>query len=260
MVIYRERHLMKLRSLSLASALMLWAVGCDSDSSTTTPTPDMGQADMVIPVDGSLTEDASSSQPSCAPICGFLMSQCSDMGKTCARCERLRENLRPAHENRTWARCETAVGALSCVGVTACLADKHGIVAHGNPIQVAFNTGATVASLPEIDVDDAWAIIGSKSDALPSDLEIYFLSGDAISMLKIDDAATLDSTGIRMAETYTVEFETTGVKVKFAYGELNFEQWSISGENAGFVVSGTIRETQDGVNLAFRLQGDLSED
>ena len=251
---------MKLRSFSLASALMLWAVGCNSDSNTTVPAPDMGQTDMATPADGSLAADAGTPQPSCAPICAFLMSQCSDMGETCARCERLRENLRPAHENRTWALCETAVGDLSCEGVTACLADKHGIVAHGNPIQVAFNTGATVASLPEIDVEDAWAIIGSKSDALPSDLEIYFLSGDEISMLKIDDAATLDSTGIRMAETYNVEFETTGMKMKFTYGELNFEQWSIGGENSGFVVSGTVRETQDGADLAFRLQGDLSED
>ena len=251
---------MKLRSFSLASALMLWAVGCDSDSSTTAPVPDMGQVDMATLVDGSLPGDAGASQTSCAPICGFLMSQCSDMGEICARCERLRENLRPAHETRTWALCEAAVAALSCEGVTACLADKHGIVAHGNPIQVAFNTGSTVVSLPAVDVDDAWAIIGSKSDALPSDLEIYFLSGDGISMLKIDDAATLDSTGIRMAETYNVEFEAAGVKMKFAFGDLNFERWSIGGENAGFTVSGTVRETEDGVDVTFRLQGDLSED
>lgn len=256
---------MQLKFQCVFVALMLWAIGCGGDSSTAqvdahSPLVDMGASDMRVAKDEGGSVDLGSLQRSCAPVCAFLMSQCDDMGEACLRCERLRDTLRPAHENRTWGLCETAMSTRSCEGLTACLADKHGIVAHGNEVQVMFNTGGTHIGLPEINVENAWAIVGSKSDALPSDLEIYFSNADGITMVKIDDAAISDSTGLRTASDHNVEFESAGTKTKFKFGELNFERWSIGGNDAGFIVTGEVREAADSVGVQLRFEGNLSED
>ncbi len=143
---------------------------------------------------------------SCAPICAFLTGLCGQTTIVCDRCSRLAIDLRPIYEERTRSACGTAVNQMSCVGVLACLAHRHGLAAYGLAGQVTFNSTGQDPDLPSVMTNQAWAIVGSKGDATPSDLEVYFDVDGQVARIKVDDVAVSGVLGARAVADHPVEF------------------------------------------------------
>ena len=230
---------------------VLGSAGCGGDEEPEA-TPDSGMPMM----DQGITQTGIS----CAPVCAFLMGQCGNITDACDRCARLNIDLRPAHEVRTRAACGTALGEMSCVGVSACLADKHGLTAYGPGAQVALNADGGDPTLPNVMVDDGWAIVGSKADATPSDLEVYFTVEGQMARLKVDDAAASTAAGERAVADYRVQFELDGMKTKFKAGVLQVVRIEPSGADPGFELTGQLRRDAGEMPVTLSLRGSFVAD
>ena len=108
---------------TLLIALLFTLPGCDDPAVNETPDPiDVGRP---MPDVG----DAGAISLNCAALCDMITNECPTWSSGCDRCNRVNQEMLPGLSERTSILCDEARASESCVGLRACLGDKHGVVA-----------------------------------------------------------------------------------------------------------------------------------
>jgi len=188
----------------------------------------------------------------CDGVCAFLGEACAEFTDGCERCTRVNEKGVPRLSERTSALCLAAISAETCVGLRACLADKHGIFAGSQGTTVTVD-GADFEIAP---MEESWAIVGAKSDGSPSDLEIYTTAMDQSIRIKFDDII-VGGLGVLDAQQHPVEIEVGSSDTKFELGTVAVIRLTLEGEDAGYQIDARVQETAGGPEIRIQANGPL---